>query len=37
MTFEKIALIGCNLGSDFSRDVLTGLKENDIETKVSSR
>jgi hypothetical protein len=28
---------GCNPGADFSKDVAMGLKERNIETKVSSR
>jgi hypothetical protein len=34
---EKVSMLGCSLGSDFSKNTLIGLKENDIETKVSSR
>jgi hypothetical protein len=30
-------MVGCSLGSDFSKNTLIGLKENGIETKVSSR
>ncbi|CAC9644983.1 hypothetical protein, partial [uncultured Gammaproteobacteria bacterium] len=34
---EKVSMVGCSLGSDFSKNTLIGLKENGIETKVSSR
>ncbi|VVH51606.1 hypothetical protein BPUTSESOX_399, partial [uncultured Gammaproteobacteria bacterium] len=36
-TIEKVSMVGCSLGPDFSKNTLIGLKENGIETKVSSR
>ncbi|CAB5507256.1 hypothetical protein AZO1586R_2307, partial [Bathymodiolus azoricus thioautotrophic gill symbiont] len=36
-SIDTVAMKGCNPGADFSKDVAMGLKERNIETKVSSR